>query len=134
MGYAGYVPAKMPPAKQTPAEAALAAIRSEACLEVIGKLAYNAAVAPKDEKFRRVKLTNAKVKEAVVEAHGGVEALRELGFVDDAEAPAGEALVLPAGRYITMAEVRLVEAAKDRLKKELRTALMRGNVEVAVRA
>lgn len=122
MGYAGYVSAKYPPPKPSTVEEALARVRSEEALDVIGKLLYNAAVAPKEDKFRRVRLTNAKVKAAVVDAHGGVEALRALGWVEDAEAPAGEALVVPPGLYFTMKEVRFVEAAKEKLKKELRSA------------
>jgi hypothetical protein len=70
---------------------------------------------------RRVKLTNAKVREAIVEAHGAVDALRALGWVDDPEAP-GEALVVQPGLYFSMKEVRVVEAAKERLRKEVRSA------------
>jgi hypothetical protein len=55
MGYAGYVSAKYPPPKPTEAEAAVQAVKSEAALEVIGKLLYNAAVAPRDDKFRRAR-------------------------------------------------------------------------------
>lgn len=46
------VSAKYPPPKPSEAEAAVQAVKSEAALDIIGKLLYNAAVAPKEEKFR----------------------------------------------------------------------------------
>jgi len=52
MGYAGYVSAKYPPPKPSDVEAAVQVIKSEAALEIIGKLLYNAAISPKEEKFR----------------------------------------------------------------------------------
>jgi hypothetical protein len=54
MGYAGYVSAKYPPPKPSEVEAAVQAIKSEAALDVIGKLLYNAAISPREEKFRCV--------------------------------------------------------------------------------
>ena len=32
-------------------------------LEILGKLIYNAAVAPKEEKYRKIKLSNPKIDE-----------------------------------------------------------------------
>jgi hypothetical protein len=209
MGYAGYVSAKYPPPKPSEAEAALMQVKSEAALEIIGKLLYNAAIAPREEKYRcapgspcrgetvglgpswfrpsaprrweapagragsacaplfvpcppphavcamparrrppphgqppmsvqptvsphphplprfssppnsRIKLTNPKIREAVVEATGGIESLRALGWVEDPEAPE-EFLVVPPGLYFSMKEVRMVEAQKERLQKEAR--------------
>jgi hypothetical protein len=52
MGYAGYVSAKYPPPKPTEVEAAVAAVKSEQALDVIGKLLYNAAISPREDKFR----------------------------------------------------------------------------------
>lgn len=119
MGYAGYVPAKLPPAKLTGAEAALAAIKSQDALEIIGKLLYNCAVAPKDEKFRKIKLSNKKITENVVNATGAMDAMKELGWVVSEEN--SDELVIPEGVYFTMKEVRMVEDAKDRLKKDMRS-------------
>jgi hypothetical protein len=39
-----YAPAKLPPAKPTEQEAALASVKSLDALEIMGKLIYNAAV------------------------------------------------------------------------------------------
>jgi len=49
-----------------------------------------------------------------------VDALRALGWVDDPEAP-GESLVVPPGLYFSMKEVRIVEAAKEKLRKDMRS-------------
>lgn len=70
MGYAGYVPAKMPPAKPTEVEAAVQAVKSLEALEVMGKLLYNCAVSPREEKFRRIKLSNKKISEVLVGTTG----------------------------------------------------------------
>jgi len=51
MGYAGYVPAKMPPAKPTEVEAAVQAVKSLEALEVMGKLLYNLQ-SPREEKLQ----------------------------------------------------------------------------------
>ncbi|KIZ03396.1 hypothetical protein MNEG_4567 [Monoraphidium neglectum] len=118
MGYAGYVSAKYPPPKPTEVEAAVQAVKSEQALDVIGKLLYNAAISPREEKFRRIKLTNAKIRESIVEAHGALDALRALGWVDDPES--SEYLVVQPGLYFSMKEVRVVEAAKEKLRKDAR--------------
>lgn len=57
MAYAGYVPAKLPPGKPTEFQAALWSIKSNDTLEVIQKLSYNTAIAPTDDKFRKVHTT-----------------------------------------------------------------------------
>lgn len=44
--------AKYPPPKLSDVEAAVQALKSEQALEVIGKLLYNAAISPREEKFR----------------------------------------------------------------------------------
>ncbi|KAI8474896.1 MAG: hypothetical protein J3K34DRAFT_406135 [Monoraphidium minutum] len=121
MGYAGYVSAKYPPPKPSEAEAAVQAVKSEAALEIMGKLLYNCAISPREDKFRRIKLTNAKIREALVEAHGAVGALRALGWIPDPEAPE-EFLVVQPGLFFTMKEVRVVEAAKEKLRKDMRSS------------
>jgi hypothetical protein len=51
-------------------EAAVQAVKSVETLEIIGKLLYNCAVSPREEKYRRVKLTNKKVADTIGSAHG----------------------------------------------------------------
>jgi len=120
MGYAGYVPAKLPPSKLTPVEQAVQAVKSMDCLEIMGKLLYNCAVSPKEEKFRRIKLTNKRLAETLGSHPAALEALQALGWVPD-EANAHE-LVVPDGLYFTMKEVRMVEAAKEKLQKDMRSS------------
>jgi hypothetical protein len=51
-------------------EAAVQAVKSVETLEIMGKLLYNCAVSPREEKYRRVKLTNKKVAETIGATHG----------------------------------------------------------------
>lgn len=51
-------------------EAAVQAVKSVETLEIMGKLLYNCAVSPREEKYRRVKLTNKKVADTIGSAHG----------------------------------------------------------------
>lgn len=89
-------------------------------LEILGKLTRNIAVNPADPKFRKLRLSNAKLKEAVVDTPGALSSLMAMGWQqDDAET---ESLIFPAGRQLTMAQVRLVEEAKDRLRKSQKEA------------
>lgn len=125
MGYYNQPAAKLPPAKLTPLEQALAAIKCPDTLAVLGKLVYNTAVAPKDPKYRRVKLGNAKIAATVGSQPDALRALELLGWVaaappsppsseGGAGSPAGD-LELPEGVTLTMAQHRLVLAAQDAL-------------------
>jgi hypothetical protein len=60
-------------------------------------------VAPKDEKFRKIKLSNKKITENVVNATGAMDAMKELGWVVSEEN--SDELVIPEGVYFTMKEV-----------------------------
>lgn len=75
MGYAGYVPAKLPPGKLTGAQAALKQVMSTEALEILYKLVYNVVISPGEAKFRRIRLSNAKINAAVVQTPGALEAL-----------------------------------------------------------
>ena len=61
-----------------------------------------------EEKYRRVKLTNAKIKAALVDVSGAVDAMLTLGWVR--EEGGEDALVLPKGKFFTMAEVGISAA------------------------
>lgn len=101
MGYGGYVSAKLPPPKPTEVEAALMAVKSMETMELIHKLSYNAACSPNESKFRRVRLSNPKIKEVLADCPGALEAMEALGWaMDEAE------LVIPSGKYIKMDQVR----------------------------
>ncbi|KAL3153960.1 hypothetical protein ABBQ32_013520 [Trebouxia sp. C0010 RCD-2024] len=117
MGYAGYAPAKLPPSKATGLQAALWSIDNMECLEVMSKLVRNAAVSPSEDKFKRIKLSNIKVKTTIVDTTGGVPALLAMGWAyDEADR---DYLVLPKGVQMSMKEVRAIEESKDRLKKQV---------------
>lgn len=79
------------------------AVKSLDCLEIMGKLLYNCAVSPREEKYRRIKLTNKRLAETLSAHAPALEALTALGWVAD-EANAHE-LVVPEGTYFTMKEV-----------------------------
>lgn len=57
-----------------------------------------------EEKFRRVKLSNPKIKAALADVAGAVDALLALGWTREQEPE--EAVVVPKGRHFTMADVR----------------------------
>lgn len=126
MGYAGYAPAKLPPATPTELEAALRAVSSVDSLEIINKLCKNCAVQPKEDKFRKVKLSNKKVSVTIVEAPGAMEAMLKLGWTEESNAEDGDVLVLPPGKYIKMDQVRKIDEATERLQKANRDAARLG--------
>ncbi|GFH07748.1 PUB domain-containing protein [Haematococcus lacustris] len=107
MVYAGYVPAKIPTVANE-LDRAVAAVTSLEALEVIGKLLYNAAISPKDDKFRRVRLSNAKIRATVAEAPGAVELLLAFGWVKDDDAE--DTIVIPAG------QIHLLQAAGSHIR------------------
>ncbi len=82
----------------------LQAVKSLEAMEMMHKLVYNCAVQPKEDKYRRVRLTNPKVKAVLVDAPGAVEALTALGWTRE-EAEGEAVLVVPAGRFMSMAHV-----------------------------
>lgn len=116
MGYGGYVSAKLPPPKPTEVEAAVMAIKSMDTIELIHKLTYNAACSPTESKFRRVRLSNPKVKEVLADCPGALEAMEALGWAMDEP----EFMVIPPGKFMKMDQVRIVEGVRDRLAKELK--------------
>lgn len=102
-GYAGYVPAKMPPPMPTAIQEAMWQIQDIACLETITKLLRNTVVNPTEDKYRRIRLSNPKIKSLIM-GRAGLQTLRALGWVQDAEDE--DMLVLPKNAQLSMAEVR----------------------------
>lgn len=69
----------------------------------MGKLLYNCAVSPREDKYRRIKLTNKRLAETLGSDPAALEALTALGWVAD---PANaQELIVPDGLYFTMKEV-----------------------------
>ncbi|XP_008803481.1 plant UBX domain-containing protein 2 isoform X2 [Phoenix dactylifera] len=58
----------------------LSAVSADGAVEVVLKLLRNVVREPENEKFRRIRMGNPKIKEAVGEVKGGVELLECLGF------------------------------------------------------
>ncbi|KAG2452929.1 hypothetical protein HYH02_002268 [Chlamydomonas schloesseri] len=130
MGYGGYVSAKLPPAKPTEVEARVQAVKSLETVEMIHKLVYNTAVQPKEEKFRKVRLGNPKIQAVLAEVPGAIDAMLALGWaLEDAEGE--QFLVVPAGKFLGMQQVRIVEAARDKLAKEVKDQ-SRHDIRVAI--
>ena len=97
------MPAKLPPARPTAVQAALWEVQSQASLEIVSKLLRNAAVEPNEEKYRRIRLSNPKIKSLIVDEKGALQALQALGWANDSED--AEMLVMPPGQYFSMSEV-----------------------------
>lgn len=57
---------------------------------------------PEEDKYKTIKTTNKKIKETVLDATGGMEVLRQLGWVE-----AGTGETLNCTRPMTMAQVRM---------------------------
>jgi len=120
MGYAGYSPStckmneKLPPVEQAlrglPIDPA-----TTATLELIEKLVRNTVQAPTEEKFRKVRLTNAKIAEAITNVPGAVDAMVEMGWQREGE----ENLVLPQGKKLVFEDVKAILNAQDWFKKEI---------------
>jgi hypothetical protein len=68
----------------------------------------------------QIRLTNEKIAAVLVSVEGAKTAMLTMGWVED-----GEFLVLPAGVQLSMKEVRDIEDAKLKLKKEEEQSLMR---------
>lgn len=113
--------AKLPPPPKTPLEKALKTIRSEGSLNTIGTLTRNVAQNPREEKYRRLRLTNQKIADAILNAEGALETMLQLGWTQEGE----EFLVLPGSVQLTMTHVRAVEAAKEALDAEAKAAAKR---------
>eukprot|EP00891_Asterochloris_glomerata_P002534 jgi/Astpho2/2534/Aster-04248 len=96
---------------------ALWSINSEESLNVLSKLLRNTAVSPTEAKYRKIRLSNPTIARCIRDEEGAVETLQMMGWVLEED---GEILTLPEGTVVTMKEVRAVEDAKDRLKKEQR--------------
>lgn len=124
MGYAGYSPganSRMADSL-TDLERALRSMPTElaeAALELIEQLTKNTARSPKEDKFRKIKLTNKRIAACITEVPGAVEVLRAMGWVDGEPAEDGGAtLVLPSSVNLEWnPTVTNVIDAKDFYKK-----------------
>mmetsp|Transcript_114359 Transcript_114359/g.214194 ORF Transcript_114359/g.214194 Transcript_114359/m.214194 type:complete len:187 (+) Transcript_114359:91-651(+) len=134
MGYAGYSPganSRMADSL-TPLQQALRALPLDVApdtLALIEKLTRNVVRNPGEEKFRKINLTNTKIKAAIADVPNGIELMQEMGWV-----PEGESLILPAGiRLAHEVHVVGIIEAQDHYKSEAekeRVRQMRARKEV----
>jgi UBX domain-containing protein 6 len=103
--------------KPTEVQAALATVPENASLEILEKLLYNIAVSPKEAKYRRIKLSNPKIKASIAEVPEARKYLTLLGWELIAEEGV-EFLILPEKKAITMAQVRDIQTAQQELSKK----------------
>jgi len=83
------------------------------------KLTRNVVRNPSDDKFRRIKLSNAKIAAAIKDVPNALDLMKEMGWVVE-ESPDGECLVLPPSvRFVHESEVIAIIDAKDYYKSEL---------------
>lgn len=105
----------------------LRAVQGWEALETAALLCKNAALCPKEAKYRRVRLANGRVARTIGATAGAVEAMLALGWERRTEATAAgteeAVLVLPEGAKVTMEQVRAIEENKDWVKRELDRAL-----------
>jgi len=79
------------------------------------KLVRNTVSAPKEEKFRKIRLTNAKIAEAITNVPGAVDAMLVMGWQREGE----ENLVLPQGAKLVFEDVKAILNTQDFFKKEV---------------
>lgn len=119
MGYFSTPSATPIAAEVTTLERHLKTSSDVAALETLFKLLKNCQAAPKEAKYRKLRLGNAKIA-ATVAAQGVEGAMAEMGW-ERVTDEAGEAvLVLPPARSVTTAEVRAVDQAITNAKRQCR--------------
>lgn len=83
---------------------AAAQIANLESLEIISTVCRNIAVNPSEGKYRKLRLSNAKIQQNIVVPTGALAALQTLGWVLDSDD--ADSLIFPSGRQLTMAQVR----------------------------
>ena len=114
---------------------ALKSVRSVPALDLFHKLLQNARREPECEKYRRVKLRNAKIAEAFTTKRCDLETARVLfsAFGWEEEEGEGEeegdvpnlAFVLPTSRGVPFGDLRQVDESRAALQKDLQQAFRR---------
>ena len=119
MTYAGYAPGHRIVDAKTPLERALMCVTSIEALDVLEKLIVNVSRAPRDEKFRRVKCSNATIRARIVDAPEVLAVMTALGWVHEVVEGEGAGLTLPMERMLTMREARVVDEARIQLRRRI---------------
>ena len=107
----GRGPRPTPPPPPAPAQ-----ISNGDALEILYRLTYNVIVQPGEAKFRKLRLSNAKINAAVVQTPGALEMMREMGWTLVEEG--GEQwLTLPSASKVTMKEARWIQERQEQCAK-----------------
>lgn len=142
-GYYGLGPGTKTKDQMTPVELALRKIPMDnwtSSLDILEKVFKNVAQNGKEEKFRKLKLGNAKISAAITSIEGAIEVLLLTGWVmsdeanEAAEGGKETVLTLPSNVKFTFPEhVNKVIDARDHFKKEEeRVRVERGMSRVCV--
>ena len=116
MGYAGYAPGTVQVTELSDAQKATRAL-PVATLETLLKVCGNTARNPQEAKFRRVKLSNEKVRALITDVPGAVAVLQAMGWTVEEEEGESYA-VLPQGTNVTQKHVRDIQDALDHAVKK----------------
>jgi len=120
MGYAGYAPGNKIADALSPLQQALRSLpleQAQDLLELLHKLTQNVIRNPTEEKYRRVKTTNAKMATALAEAPQMLDVLQEMGWVKEEDC----VVLPPSVRFAHEVHVVGIIEAKDWFKKEAET-------------
>eukprot|EP00930_Biecheleria_cincta_P070337 TRINITY_DN57979_c0_g1_i1.p1 TRINITY_DN57979_c0_g1~~TRINITY_DN57979_c0_g1_i1.p1 ORF type:complete len:238 (-),score=50.04 TRINITY_DN57979_c0_g1_i1:37-681(-) len=83
-------------------------------LEIMEKLIQNVVKNPADDKYRRIKLTNAKIAAAITDVPGAVDALKQMGWI---ETPDGLSLPMSVS-FAEDTEVLAIIEAREYFKNK----------------
>jgi hypothetical protein len=133
MGYYGLGPGMKVPDQLSPFEKALRMIPTENAaitLEIIEKLMKNVAQNPKEEKFRKIRLTNATISAKITSITAAIECLLHIGWELDSD---NESLVLPADKKITFPDhvTKIIDAQDFHRKENEKLRVAKGLSRVA---
>jgi len=117
MGYAGYAPGNKVAESLNPLQRALQSLpleKAQDILDLLEKITRNVVRNPGEEKFRRVKLSGAKMAAAIAEAPAMLDVLTEMGWVSEEDC----VVLPPTVRLVHETHVVGLIDAKDYYKKE----------------
>jgi len=117
MGYAGYAPGNKVAEKQSPLQQALQSLpleKAQEILDLLEKITRNVVRNPGEEKFRRVKLSGAKMAAFIAEAPTMLDVLKEMGWVEEEDC----VVLPPSVRLAHEVHVVGIIDTKDHYKKE----------------
>lgn len=127
MGYGVNAPTKY--AKEyTEVELAIRAVEGPGAAEaltIISKLSKNVYQNPKEEKYRKIRLSNPKIDATIVQVPGAMQLLIAMGWKYDVDVDADNLILPPAARLNFQAHVRPCDERVEELAKLAEKAMLR---------